>query len=129
MTHSQTHAGIAFVSIAALAIVGLMAPPVPPASAEVQASRICREQGLKPNSAGYEFCLLQAERALESGEPDMARAYARVAAESREACQAYGLEPTSSAYSACMERETRARTLLIFSEEKLRFGPQLAGPR
>jgi hypothetical protein len=126
MTHSQTHAGIAFASIVALAGIALLAPPVPPASAEVQASRICREQGVKPNTAGYDYCLLQAERALEWGEPELARAYARVTSESREACQSYGLEPTSSGYSACMERETKARTLLIFSEEKLRFGPQIA---
>jgi hypothetical protein len=126
MTHSQTHAGIAFASIVVLAIVGLMAPPVPPASAEVQASRICREQGVKPNTAGYDYCLLQAERALEWGEPQMARAYARIAAESRESCQAYGLEPSSSGYAACIERETKARSLLIFSEEKINYGPQLA---
>ena len=56
----------------------------------------------------------------------MARAYARVASESREACQSYGLEPTSSGYSACMERETKARSLLIFSEEQINYGPQLA---
>jgi hypothetical protein len=126
MTHSQTHAGIAFASIVVLAIVGLMAPPVPPASAEVQASRICREQGVKPNTAGYDYCLLQAERALEWGEPQMARAYARIAAESRESCQAYGLEPSSSGYAACIERETKVRSLLIFSEEKINYGPQLA---
>ena len=127
MTHSQTHAGIAFASIVVLATVALMAPPVPPASAEVQASRICREQGVKPATAGYDYCLLQAERALEWGEPEMARAYARVASESREACQSYGLDPASSGYSSWMDRETKARSLLIFSEEKLRFGPQLAG--
>lgn len=129
MTHSQTHASIAFASIVVLATIVLVAPPVPPASAEVQASRICREQGVKPNTAGYDYCLLQAERALEWGEPGMARAYARVASESRDACQSYGLEPTSSGYSSCMDRETKARSLLIFSEEKLRFGPQLAGPQ
>ncbi|MGQ0583984.1 MAG: hypothetical protein ACT4O6_18760 [Reyranella sp.] len=129
MTHTQTHAGLAFVSIVVLAGIALMAPPVPPASAEVQASRICREEGVKPNTAGYDYCLLQAERALEWGEPAMARAYARVAAESREACQSYGLQPTSSGYSSCMERETKARSLLVFSEEKLSFGPQIAAPQ
>ena len=129
MTHSQTHAGIAFVSIVVLAGVALLAPPVPPASAEVQASRICREEGVKPNSAGYDYCLLQAERALEWGEPAMARAYARVAAESREACQSYGLQPASGGYTSCMDRETKARSLLVFSEEKLRFGPQIAGDK
>jgi len=126
MTHSQTHASIAFASIVVLATIALVAPPVPPASAEVQASRICREQGVKPATAGYDYCLMQAERALEWGEPAMARAYARVAAESRESCQASGLEPTSSGYNACMERETKARSLLIFSEEKINYGPQLA---
>lgn len=129
MTHSQTHASIAFASIVVLATIVVVAPPVPPASAEVQASRICREQGVKPNTAGYDYCLLQAERALEWGEPKMARAFARVASESREACQSYGLQPTSSGHTSCMDRETKARSLLVFSEEKLRFGPQLASPQ
>jgi len=126
MTHSQMNAGMAFGCIAVLAAVAFLAPPVPPASAEVQASRICREQGVKPASEGYEYCLMQAERAIEWGEPEMARAYARVAAEARDACQAYGLDPASGGYRECMDRETKARSLLVFSDEKLKFGPQLA---
>jgi hypothetical protein len=69
---------------------------------------------------------MQAERAIEWGEPEMARAYARVAAEARDACQAYGLDPASGGYRECMDRETKARSLLVFSDEKLKFGPQLA---
>jgi len=126
MTHSQMHAGMAFGTIAVLAAVAFLAPPVPPASAEVQASRICREQGIKPASAGYEYCLLQAERAIEWGEPEIARAYARVTSDARDACQAYGLDPATAGHRDCMERETKARSLLVFSDEKLRFGPQLA---
>ena len=126
MTHSQINAGMAFGCIAVLAAVAFLAPPVPPASAEVQAARICREQGVKPASEGYEYCLMQAERAIEWGEPEMARAYARVTAEARDACQTYGLDPASGGYRECMDRETKARSLLVFSDEKLKFGPQLA---
>jgi K+-transporting ATPase c subunit len=126
MTHSQFHASLVFGAIVVLASVALLAPPVPPASAEVQAARICREQGVKPASPGYDYCLMQAEQAIEWGEPQLARAFARVTAEAREACQGYGLEPTSAGYQACLDRETKARRLLVFSEEKLNFGPQLA---
>ena len=126
MTHSQFHASLVFGAVVVLASVALLAPPVPPASAEVQAARICREQGVKVASPGYDYCLLQAERAIEWGEPQLARALARVTAEAREACQGYGLAPASAGYQACLDRETRARSLLVFNEEQLRFGPQLA---
>ena len=129
MTHSQTHAALAFGSIVILAGVALLAPPVPPASAEAQAARICREEGVKPASEGYDYCLRQAEHAIEAGDPQIARAYARVTAEAREACQSYGLEPASSGYRTCMERETKARSLMVFADEKLRFGPQIAVPQ
>ena len=128
MTRSQFHAAIAIGTITMLAGVALLAPPVPPASAEVQASRICREQGVAKTHADYDYCLMQAERAIEWGEPDMARAYARVTADAREACQSYGLDPTSSGYRNCFDRETKARSLLVFRDEKLKFGPQLAKP-
>ncbi len=126
MTHSQFHACVAFGTIVVLAGVALLAPPVPPASAEVQASRICREQGVKPASPGYDYCLIQAERAIAWGEPQLARTFARVTAEAREACQAAGLDPASVGYQSCLDRETKARNLLVFSEEKLKFGPQIA---
>lgn len=129
MTHSQTHAALAFGSIIALAGVALLTPPVPPASAEAQAVRICHEEGVKPASEGYDYCLLQAERAIEGGDARIARAYARVTAEARDACQSYGLDPASNGYRTCMERETRARSLMVFADEKLKFGPQIAVPQ
>jgi hypothetical protein len=128
VTRSQIHAGIAFGSILVLASVAVLAPAVPPASAEMQASRICREQGITTASAGYDICLWQAEKALEGGEPEIARALARVTAEAREACRSRGLEATTGDYRVCMERETKVRSLLVFSDEKLKFGPQLARP-
>ncbi len=126
MTHSQFHASLALGAIVVLAGVALLAPPVPPASAEVQAARICREEGIKPASPAYSSCLLQTERAIEWGDPQFARAFARVTAEAREACQADGLDPSSAGYQACLDREIKARNLLVFADEKLKFGPQLA---
>lgn len=126
MTHSQFHASLAFGTIAVLATVALLAPPVPPASAEVQAARICREEGVKPASPNYDTCLMQAGLAIEWGDPRIARAYARAASEAKEACQAYGLEPASSGYRSCLHRETMARNLLVVRGEQPGFGPQLA---
>jgi hypothetical protein len=94
----------------------------------MQASRICREQGVTASHADYDYCLMKAERAIEWGEPEMARAFARVTAEARQACQSHGLDPASSGYRSCFDRETKARTLLVFRDEKLKFGPQLARP-
>lgn len=99
---------------------------MPPASAEVQAGRICREQGVKPTSAGYDYCLMHAERAIEWGDPQIARGIARATSEARGACQAYGLEPASAGFQSCLERETKARSLLVFGDEALKFGPQIA---
>ena len=53
----------------------------------------------------------------------------RQLADAREACQSYGLDPASSGYRSCFDRETKARSLLVFRDEKLKFGPQLAGPK
>ena len=48
MTHSQTHAGIAIGAAILIGIALTFLPPVPPASAQSQAQRICREEGVKP---------------------------------------------------------------------------------
>ena len=69
MTNSRVHAAIALGSaMIAVAFVAFV-PPIPPASAQSQAQRICREQGVSPGSDGYEYCLSQATRALYWGEP------------------------------------------------------------
>jgi hypothetical protein len=126
MTNSQTHAAIALGS--ALIVGGFVAflPPVPPASAQSQAQRICREQGVKPNTEGYEYCLSQTTRALEWGEPEMAYRFARVAADAREACLGYGLQPKTAGLQACIDKETSARALLIYASEEPEYGPQIA---
>jgi hypothetical protein len=126
MTRSQTHAGLA---IGATVLVGLaiaFLPPVPPASAQSQAQRICREEGVKPATETYEYCLSQATRALEWGEPALARGFARVAMESRDACLGYGLQPQSAAFKACLDKETEARSLMILADEQPTYGPQIA---
>lgn len=128
MTRSQLHAGLAFGSALLVAGVAAFAPPIPPASAESQAERICRGQGITSVSAGYDYCLSQATRALEWGEPEIAYTLARVTADARDACLQYGLQPATSGYKACLERETHARRLLVFTDEPI-YEKQIATPQ
>ena len=109
MTRSQLHAGIAVGSALLAAALIAVLRPIPPQSAQSQAQRICREQGVKPGSEVYEYCLSQATRALEWGEPRMARTFAQVGANAREACLTYGLHEQTAGLKACIDKETAAR--------------------
>jgi hypothetical protein len=126
MRNSKIHAAIALGSAIAFGAFVVFLPPVPPASAQSQAERICREQGVKLNTEGYEYCLSQATRALEWGEPRMARNFARVTVEGRQACLGYGLKPQTSGFQACMDKETQARGFLVLADEQPKYGPQIA---
>jgi hypothetical protein len=125
MTRNQLHAGLALGSVFLAAAVVAFAPPVPPASAQSQAERICREQGIIATSEGYEYCLSQATRAIEWGKPEIAYTMARVTADARDACLDYGLSPATSGYKSCIERETHARRLLVFTDEP-QYGRDIA---
>lgn len=127
MTRPQLHAGLAFGTTLVVAAVVSMMPPVPSASAEGNAERICRAQGVVANMDGYEYCLSQATRALEWGEPEIARTMARVTADARDACLEYGMQPATSGYKACLEREIHARRLLVFTDEPV-YDRQIARP-
>jgi hypothetical protein len=120
------HAALALGSLLIVGAFVAFMPPVPPASAQSQAQRICREEGIRPSTDGYEFCLGQATRALEWGEPALARGFARVALDARKACTSYGLQPQTSGFRACIERETYARGLLVFADQQPNYGPQVA---
>jgi len=126
MTNSRIHAAIALGSTMMIGAFVAFLPPVPPASAQTQAQRICREQGISPRYEGYEYCLSQAMRALEWGEPKLAHSFARVAVDAREACLGYGLQPQTSGFRACIDREAYARGLLVYSDEQPKYGPQIA---
>ena len=126
MTHSQTHAGLAIGSVIVIGAMIAFLPPVPPTSAQSHAQRICREEGVKPATETYEYCLSQATRALEWGEPALARGFARVALESRDACLGYGLKPQTEGFKVCIDKETSARGLLILADEQPTYGPQIA---
>lgn len=126
MTHSQLHATAALGSALLAAAFVAFLPPVPPASAQNVAQRICREQGLKPGMEGHEYCLSQTTRSLEWGEPELAYKFAKVAASAREACLSYGLQVQTSGLQACIDKETAARALLVFATEEPKYGPQIA---
>lgn len=126
MTNSQMHAAIALGSALVASVFIAFLPPVPPASAQSQAQRICREQGVKSDSDAYEYCLSQATRALEWGEPQMAYSFAQVAADSHNACLAYGLRHRTPGLQACIGKETTTRALMIYANEQIQYGPQIA---
>lgn len=126
MTNSRIHAAIALGSAMLVGAFVAFLPPVPPASAQSQAQRICREQGVTPKTEGYEYCLSQASRALAWGEPKLAHSFARVAADAREACLGYGLQPQTSGFRSCIDRESYARGLLVYADEQPKYGPQIA---
>ena len=58
------------------------------------------EYGVTPGSRTFERCVVNAAKAFDRGEPDLAYAEARVARASREACK-------SSGGSACADGLTR----------------------
>jgi len=126
MTNSQIHAAIALGSVLIVGAFVAFLPPVPPASAQSQAQRICREEGVKPAMEGYEYCLSQTTRSLEWGEPELARSLARVAAEARDACLSYGLQERTAGLQACIDKEASARALMVYADEEPAYGPQIA---
>ena len=126
MTNSRVHAALALGSVLFVGAFVAFLPPVPPASAQSQAQRICREQGITPQSEGHEYCVSQTTRAIEWGEPALARSFARVAVDARESCLGSGLQPATTGFRTCMDRETYARGLLIFADESPKYGPQIA---
>jgi hypothetical protein len=126
MTNSRIHAALALGSVFVVGAFVAFLPPIPPASAQSQAQRICREQGVGPRTDGYEYCLSQTTRALEWGEPRLAHSFARVAANAREACLGYGLQPQTSGFRTCIDKEAYARGLLVYADEPPSYGPQIA---
>lgn len=86
---------------------------IPPTSAQSQAQRICREQGVSQRSEVYAYSLSQATRVLEWGEPQRARSFARVSVDAQEACLGYALQPQTSVFRTCIDRESYARGLLV----------------
>ena len=128
ITNSRLHAALALGGTLVIAGFVAFVPPVPPASAQSHAQRLCREQGVPPNAEAYDYCVGRATNAIAAGEPATAHLFARVAVQSQEACLREGHEPRSEGFEHCLQRETKARSLLIFADEAPAYGPQIAAP-
>ena len=87
-------------------------PPIPPVSAEGHAQRICREEGISLNSEVHKNCLSQTIGALERGELQLARGFARVAVDPQEACLRSGLQPGRRTSAPAL---TESRTAAVSS--------------
>lgn len=129
MTNSRIHAAVALGSVMIVGAFIAFLPPVPPASAQSHAERICREHGVTAKTEGYDYCLTKATRSIEAGESHLARRFARATIEARDACLGYGLKPQTSGFQSCMDRETQARSLMIYADEQPKYGPQIADHR
>ena len=113
MTNSRLHAAIALGGVLIVGAFVVFLPPIPPVSAQGHAQRICREEGISPNSEVHEICLSQTIGALERGELRLARGFARVAVDAHEACLRSGLQPQTESFRACTVRESYGRGLLV----------------
>jgi hypothetical protein len=113
MTSSRLHASIALGGVLIVGAFVAFLAPVPPVSAQGHAQRICREEGISPNSEVREICLSQTIGALQRGELRLARRYARVAVDAQEACLRFGLQPQTESFRACADRESYGRGLMV----------------
>ena len=113
MTNSRLHASIALGGVLIVGAFVAFLSPIPPVSAQGHAQRICREEGISPDSEVHDICLAQTIGALERGELRLTRAFARVAVNAQEACLRSGLQPQTENFRACTDRESYARGLLV----------------
>jgi hypothetical protein len=113
VTNSRLHAAIALGGALIVGAFVVFLPPIPSVSAQSHAQRICREEGISPNSEVYEICLVQTFGALERSELRLARSFARVAVDAQEACLRSGLQPQTEGFRACTDRESYGRGLLV----------------
>jgi hypothetical protein len=67
------------------------------------AEHTCLEYGVTPGTRTFERCVLDAAKAFDRGEPDVAYAEARVARAAREACKSTGKAPTAASADACAD--------------------------
>lgn len=128
VTNSRLHAAIALGGTLVIGAFAAFVPPVPPASAQGHAQRLCREQGVPPNGEAFDYCVRRATGALSAGEPVTAHLFARVAFAAQEACLRDGRVPRTEGFQHCLRRETTARSLLVFADEAPAYGPQVAAP-
>ena len=67
------------------------------------AEHACVEYGVTPGTRIFEQCVVNAAKAFDRGEPDIAYAEARVARASREACQSSDKPPNAIGGSTCAD--------------------------
>jgi len=92
----------------ALTVGGVAAAIVPlsvqaqTGDALVRAEYACSENGVLPNSAAFNACVIRTARAFDRGEPEIAYRTVRTAGEARDICLSYGLPPHTLGYRQCV---------------------------
>lgn len=71
------------------------------------AEHACFEYGVTPGTQTFERCVLNAAKAFDRGEPDVAYTEARVARASREACMSSDKTPYANDGSGCADGPTK----------------------
>lgn len=121
MTKLNVLAAVAIGGLAmgATALASSPTSPFTPRQAQATAERACSQEGVQPNSAGWELCLAHVTRAYEWGEPALAKQLAHVSRDARESCLNEGHRVESAGFRDCIGREIDARSdLLILGDDQ-----------
>jgi hypothetical protein len=99
---------------AALGGLALVALPLATAGAQsgdalAKAETTCKQSGVSPASAGYDFCVGRVAFALDRGDKDLATREARVIVTARNVCSSYGIDKQSLQYRQCIANELDRR--------------------
>lgn len=71
------------------------------------AEHACLDYGVTPGTRTFERCVMDAAKAFDRGEPDIAYTQARVARAALEACRSSGKAPNAAGDNACADGLTK----------------------
>jgi hypothetical protein len=102
------------VILSALGGVALALAPVAYAHAQsgdalANAERTCMDNGVGPNSAGFNTCVNRAALAYDRGEPEVGDHQAALVRDALDLCRSYGLAATTLGFKQCVANETDRR--------------------
>ena len=113
----------------ALAFGGLAAAIVPlsvqaqSGDALVRAEFACSENGVRPNSAAFNACVIRTAHTFDRGEPYVAYRTARTAGEARDLCLSYGLPPNTLGYKQCIANTMDSPAVQPYAPPTVRYVP------
>lgn len=113
----------------AIACGGLAAAIVPlsvqaqSGDALARAEFACSENGVRPNSAAFNACVVRTAYAFDRGEPGIAYRTARTASDARDICLSYGLPPDTLGYRQCIASTMDSPAAQVYTVPTVRYVP------